>query len=1746
MKQFFPLYSAARNIWFLTALFAAVTTRAMAAETDLTHLLPGAACDNAAHWTITHPSSAGEALLQCDTWSGRGDKDGSNMSTPFMEYWQNKSVATPLPDATIRHSIVDGLPQGHYKLSLRVRCYCETITGNPSFGGVHLYANGTTTADLAAANADAWQGYSGGAYIASIWEIAFEVSADGTLEWGFDITDAPAGMNWVAWKDIRLTYLDGQGGTNTPADVTSLIKSADCESANGWNGGPTIGGKWGNRNAEKYNTSFDVYQTLSGLSNGWYRLSAQGFYRYGDYHDEQHKYYNYREESDNNNIYAVYTIPYAVVSRQQGTDRRLAVLYANNVEAPLPSPLDYAHETATHADDYPTPFGWATDTQTGASEAFADGEYPVELLVPVTDGQLRLGVRKSLGYKYDWACWDNFQLHYLGENDLVYVDGIDVDATSLSLTVGEQRQLVACATPANASDPTLTWTTTNTAVATIDSHGLLTTHGTGTATIRIKANGSNGGQLTRSINVSVGSGASSADGLVINEIQVSNIDMFIDPSFNYGSYIELYNPTDNGISLDGLCVSDDPAQPTKCRLNTRSGAVPPHGYGLVWFDHHDLNDGMADMELDMDGGTIYLSDGNGRVLASQPYPRGIGRTSYARTTDGGQFWAVTAYPTPGSSNSGSREWVDASAPVRLPMPAVSHASQLFDNAFTLQVDIPDGASLHYTTDGSTPTDTHGEVSTDGIFPIATTTILRLRLYQNGMLPSPVRTCSYLFRDKDYMLPVVSVASDDIHFHGDTLGVFVTGTNGVSGSGISYPCNWNMEWDRPVGLNYITADNEEACSQEVTLKRFGGWSRSWFPYNFKLKAEKRYEGLNYIATQPFGQKAFLKHKVWQLRNGGNDLYCRIKDVAMQQIIMTSGLHVDCQDYLPVHSFINGRYQGMLNLREPSNKHFAYANYGIDTDEMDQLELHNGWTVNDGSDAAFIEWRDLSYSANDEDVYAKICQQVEIDEFANYMAVQLFLGGDDWPSNNCKAFKGNDGKWHIVLFDVDQALRFDTYAFTHLTSNSGCPLVTIFLNMLGNEHFRKQFIDAFCLVAGSVFEPSRSSAIIDRLSDEMNPALALEGLSTDPTAGYIKAALSATRRDAMLSALATWSPVGITGQSLRARLAANIDGATLRLNGQQVPTARFDGTLFAPAIVRADAPAGYDFKGWTDSNGQVVATSEEIDLSVMDNLTLTATFQPIADPDMLKSAIGTPVKVNEVSANNEIYVNEWFEKGDWLELYNNTDNDIDAAGLYVSDDIEQPLKYQIRKGSGTTNTIIPARGHLVVWADELESNGQQHANFRLGNDNGQIVTVASSDAFVDNNSDYFADHPEMQNFIDGLSYVTHNGDQTVGRFPDGGADFYRMSRPTISARNSLLTTDSLTGHDQNLMEANGKLTIDLAKGWNWISHNLAQPIGTTQLSAQTQRIVSQRNEAYRDTKYGMTGTLKRLEAGQLYKVEMNAPDAFESDALTCNGNMPIALMPGWNWVGYPVKGEQALADALANFRADEGDALVGQDGFSVYSQGRWTGSLSSLSTGKGYMMRVDMAKTLRFKVPTVKLGINGKVRSRLLSAHRQGVDKHAFPQVMGLIAQLHYEGAPIPADRLLLMAFADGECRGTAYADTLTFLTLYGEGGERLDYRAVDTTDGTVYAIAESDTFLPGITGTPTQPRQLTLTGLSETPTDISDNTMRNIPSAIPTGYYSLSGTLVGHSAAMLSPGIYLVSRSDGSVGKVIIRKTMSSK
>lgn len=83
-------------------------------------------------------------------------------------------------------------------------------------------------------------------------------------------------------------------------------------------------------------------------------------------------------------------------------------------------------------------------------------------------------------------------------------------------------------------------------------------------------------------------------------------------------------------------------------------------------------------------------------------------------------------------------------------------------------------------------------------------------------------------------------------------------------------------------------------------------------------------------------------------------------------------------------------------------------------------------------------------------------------------------------------------------------------------------------------------------------------------------------------------------------------------------------------------------------------------------------------------------------------------------------------DWIEIRNFTPAAINVGGLYLTDDIDTPLKWRIPPG-----TTIPASGYLVVFASglditdpTLDEQGQLHTNFSL-QDGGEYLALARGD-------------------------------------------------------------------------------------------------------------------------------------------------------------------------------------------------------------------------------------------------------------------------------------------------------------------------------------------------------------------------------------------------------------------------------------
>ena len=869
--------------------------------------------------------------------------------------------------------------------------------------------------------------------------------------------------------------------------------------------------------------------------------------------------------------------------------------------------------------------------------------------------------------------------------------------------------------------------------------------------------------------VSLHANAQSAGGnstmLMLTEVCVANIDQTIDYSNNYGGWIELYNPTAKGVSLDDWYISDDAGALQKHRL-MGYGVLNPGSYKCIFFDHNAL-DGeygpeaskQVRFKLNRNGGTLYLSKNGRDIDLSFTYPESVPRCSYARIRLDSDDWQYCGMPTPGSANAG------LFAGESLPVPEVDSDSKLFTSGFDVHVQIPSGTTLRYTTDGSTPTLTNGTTSDNGFFSITKNTVLRLRLFSDDKLPSGVVTRTYIYKDRDYYLPIVAIATDPRNLYDNMIGCYVDGKNGVTGRGAEGKSNLNMDWERPVNFEYLTADGKMVINQETRFEVAGGWSRHFKPASFKLTAKKLYDGNGHFPQSPFAAKPYCEYQQLMIRNGGNnnrmDGGSRIKDAITQQVLTTSGFYVDAQDYQPAHVFINGKYLAMMNVREPSNRFHGAANYGYDDDAMDSFEYSSHlYHQKSGTREVFDRMIQLSYHAETDEGYERVRELLDIDEFARYMATVCYVGTSDWvlTDNNVKGYRSQeDGKFHFVFFDMDLTWE-NTDNVEDLDAND---IIYLYRNLKQSKAFSKQFVAAYCILHGSIYTPERCQHIADSICALVKNALALDNRYTTGTYRKLQETMwEKSHREARIKSL--MNSYGLS-DSLNVNLSTNCVCARIQIDGVDVPFSKFSGVLFGGMTVSTSAAEGYRFVGWRDQKGRWL--SHEKECQITSDGTYTAVYEKTTDERL------SPICINEISAANDIYVNDYGKRADWIELYNRGQEPVDVAQWFFSDEDKNPTKYQI-DNSGEASTIIQPNEHLLIWCDGKPSLTQLHLPFKLKNADNSTLILQSADGKWKNS----------------IRYRSHSSKETVGRFPDGGSNIWMFYHPTIRTHNMATTYDS----------------------------------------------------------------------------------------------------------------------------------------------------------------------------------------------------------------------------------------------------------------------------------------------------------------------------------------------------------------------
>ena len=414
-------------------------------------------------------------------------------------------------------------------------------------------------------------------------------------------------------------------------------------------------------------------------------------------------------------------------------------------------------------------------------------------------------------------------------------------------------------------------------------------------------------------------------------------------------------------------------------------------------------------------------------------------------------------------------------------PRFSAAGGFYDEDFMLRLFAEDGAEIHYTLDGSTPTaespcysepiaiadrsaepntvSMHTRLAPAGAYPayvppkspVDKATVVRAMAIAADGSRSPVISQTYFvgfgakaayYQD----MKILSLAADERSLFDEETGIFVLGktymqwrnSDDYDASLPDYriPANYSQsgrEWERPASLE-IFADGRQLAAQEIGIRVHGGATRSYAQKSLNLYARSVY-GLPKLNCDLFSGAVIseaagtpvTEFDTVMLRNGGNDaMYTRFRDRLNQRL--SAGRAFLTQGMVPCILFLNGEFWGQYELTEKMDAAFIKAHCGIPKKNVCIIKKE---ALDAGSEETFAEWKQLRQWISETDfsdpaAYAQLCEAVDMQSFMDYISCEVYIANANWDKSNSAMWKAEtpdpanpyaDGRWRFLMFDTD---------------------------------------------------------------------------------------------------------------------------------------------------------------------------------------------------------------------------------------------------------------------------------------------------------------------------------------------------------------------------------------------------------------------------------------------------------------------------------------------------------------------------------------------------------------------------------------------------------------------------------------------------------------------------------------------------------------------------------------------------------
>ncbi|MGL1900769.1 MAG: CotH kinase family protein [Fibrobacterales bacterium] len=446
----------------------------------------------------------------------------------------------------------------------------------------------------------------------------------------------------------------------------------------------------------------------------------------------------------------------------------------------------------------------------------------------------------------------------------------------------------------------------------------------------------------------------------------------------------------------------------------------------------------------------------------------------------------------------------------------------FSSSFKLSLKSEIEGELYYTTDGAIPTPETGTEYDESI-RISTTTIVRAAVYNGCVRNSEIITHSYFFLED-----VLEQNEDDVPNHQEwghsgpdwemdpriidanempdekesifqTLPTFSVsmdwnnwfGTNGI------YLAGENIE--KEVSVEYLSLD-KEGFAVRSHIEIFGNTSvRRWkvdkLSFRLTFRDETGYSKLNYKLFNDSPLESFQRII---LDAAHNNTFFAVSEAQRKRAHyardqFAADLHNAIGGYAPhgnyAHLYLNGIYWGMYYIHERPDHDFAEAYLGGDDNDYNVIK-HKMVNIVSGSNESFQElWRRAEKDLSDDDNYEAVTELLDIDQYIKYILVHLYIGNNDWGTNNWYATQHKRGKWRFHTWDAEHVMEHSqTNNFKRLHYSD----MGFHKHLMFNEEYREHFMEVVNkeFYEDGLFTEDIASSMLIKRAEEIETAIIAE--------------------------------------------------------------------------------------------------------------------------------------------------------------------------------------------------------------------------------------------------------------------------------------------------------------------------------------------------------------------------------------------------------------------------------------------------------------------------------------------------------------------------------------------------------------------------------------------------------------------------------------------------------------------------------